>query len=181
MTGDRLSCGGFDKLPANSPRRQPPARLHLTPFRPGALKPGFGLRKATQGTARAGLSSLGRVQRPSAIRVGARERAPTAARLEARQVRRAPRRRPTFTNSSISGSLSSPLAVAESVMPPAPRATVPGRGGATSAAPRPALCTPAPAQRGLSSERRRCWFSPPNLFLKLGTATSERSVSRVIT
>lgn len=54
-----------------------------------------------------------------------------------------PGRPPTFTKSSISGSLSSPLAVAESVMPSAPGATVPGRRGATSAAPGPALRAPA--------------------------------------
>lgn len=44
-SGDRLSCGALDKLPANSPRRKPPARLHLTPFCPGAPKPGSGLQK----------------------------------------------------------------------------------------------------------------------------------------
>lgn len=78
-------------------------------------------------------------------------------------MRREPRRRPTFTKSSISGSLSSPLAVAASVMPSGPGTTVPGWGGATSAAPGPALCVPAPAQRGLSGERRVSLF----LFLFL--------------
>lgn len=141
-----MSCGGFDKPPANSPRRQPLARLHLTPFRPRALKPDSALQKATQGTTRTGLPSLGMVQRPSAARAQAREPAPPGALLEERQVRREPRHRPTFTKSSISGSLSFPLAVAASVMPSVPGVTVPGRGGAASAALGPALCVPAPDQ-----------------------------------
>lgn len=68
---------------------------------------------------------------PSSVRAQARgpgwRRRRCAGRREGRQ--------PTFTKSSISGSLSSPFAVAESIMLPAPGASVPGRGGATSAAP----------------------------------------------
>lgn len=64
----RLVCSWFNKLPANSPRRRPPARLHLTPRHPGAPKRGcLECRKATQGSARAELSSLGRVQSPGSV------------------------------------------------------------------------------------------------------------------
>lgn len=76
----------------------------------------------------AGLHSLGRVSSPGGICVLTLEISTPLAQEEARECR------PTFTKSSISGSLSSPLAVAESVIPSAPRTTVPGRRGATSAA-----------------------------------------------
>lgn len=70
---------------------------------------------------------------------------------------RAPGRRPTFTKSSISGSLSSPLAVAGSIMPSAPGASVPGRGEATSAVPGASASALLPC--GALLESGACYYS----------------------
>lgn len=132
----------FGRLQVNSSRRQPPARSMLISFSRSPLHKGH--RQEHEG---AGLHSLGRVSSPGGICLLTLEISPPPAQEEARECR------PTFTKSSISGSLSSPLAVAESVIPSAPRTTVPGRRGATSAA----LLAPAHSG-GLSSARCLIFF-----------------------
>lgn len=132
----------FGRLRVNSSRRQPPARSKLTPFSGSPWQKGH--RQDQEG---AGLYSLGRVSSPRGTCVLTLEISSSPAREEARECR------PTFTKSSISGSLSSPLVVAESVMPLAPRTTVPGRRGATSAA------LQAPAHSGGLSFARCLMFS----------------------
>lgn len=134
----------FHRLRVSSPGRQTPARLKFTPSsqEPLAERP-----SAEPGGQVVGLCSLGRVPSPRGICALSLEITTEPALREARRCR------PTFTKSSISGSLSSPLAVAESVIPSAPRAAVPGRRGATSAA----LQAPAHGE-SLPSERCLIFF-----------------------
>lgn len=106
---------------ATFPSSPPPVRLSLAPCCPGA--PGTRSWPPERPPARVPQRSAPGHVSPAPGTAGAA----------------APGRRPTFTKSSISGSLSSPLAVAESIVLLAPGATVPGRGGATSAAQGPAL------------------------------------------
>lgn len=158
----------FHRLPVSSPGRQTPARLKFTPSsrEPLAERP-----SAEPGGQGVGLCSLGKVPNPRGICALTLEITTEPALREARRCR------PTFTKSSISGSLSSPLAVAESVIPSAPRAAVPGRRGATSAA----LQAPTHGE-SLSSERCLIFFLRlpiSHQFLQARTAMSERSASQV--